>query len=155
MGELALSEALGWPLEGFREAFAEVFAKGMVLADWKKRLIFIPNSVKYNPPESPNVIRSWRGFWELIPECSLKDDIQQQLKDFAEGLGKGFAKALTEVFGEDYGESGAGTGTVPAEHQEQEQESPPPSASPQIQRQMRGSARAVGEAEKIVEKFKR
>ena len=29
MGEAAMAEALGWDLEGFREAFREVFAKGL------------------------------------------------------------------------------------------------------------------------------
>ena len=34
-GEAGLAEALGWPLEGFRKAFREVFSQGMVEADWK------------------------------------------------------------------------------------------------------------------------
>ena len=57
-GEAGLAEALGWPLKGFREAFGEACRKPLVKADWKARLCWIPNAIKFNKPESPNVVRS-------------------------------------------------------------------------------------------------
>jgi hypothetical protein len=115
IGEASFAEQLGWPLKGFREAFAEAFGEGMVEADWRSLVVWVPNAIRYNRPESPNVVRSWRDAWDEIPECQLKNRCFFRLKKEMEGLGEGFAKAFREAFGEalpkDMGESGTGTGT--------------------------------------------
>jgi len=103
VGELALSEELGWTVKAFREAFAEVFSKGLAKADWSARVVWIKNAIAYNQPESPNVVKSWRTSWDEIPECALKVEAHERLKAFTEGLG--------EACGEAFGESGTGTGT--------------------------------------------
>ena len=95
-GEMSLAEEIGWSLEGFREGFAELFANGLVNADWKARVVWIPNAVKYNPPDNPNVVKSWRDAWDEVPECSLKNEAYQGLQGFTKGLGEGFAKAFIE-----------------------------------------------------------
>jgi hypothetical protein len=95
-GEMALAEELEWGPEGFRKAFAELFAKGLVKADWKARVVWIPNVIKYNAPENPNVVKSWRPAWDEIPECALKAEAYERLKAFTEGLGEGFGKAFVE-----------------------------------------------------------
>jgi len=59
VGRLAFAEMLEWEPEAFDEAFAEVFAQGLVKADWKARLIFVPNAIQHNLPQSPNVVKSW------------------------------------------------------------------------------------------------
>jgi hypothetical protein len=79
-GEMALAEELGWSVEAFREAFGEVFRKGLAEADWKARVVWVPNAVKYNRPESPNVVKSWRYAWDEIPECSLKAQAHERLR---------------------------------------------------------------------------
>lgn len=109
-GEAALSEALGWPTEAFREAFTEAYREGLVKADWQARFVFVPNAIKYNSPESPNVIRSWRACWDELPECSLKLEAHRVLRAFVEGLGEGFRKAFNEALPD------------PSPNQEQEQE---------------------------------
>jgi hypothetical protein len=98
-GRLHLAEALGWSPEGFDEAFGEAFRQGMAKADWKARVIWLPNAWKYNRPESPNVVRSWRDHWDNTPECELKAQAYQTLKDFAEGLGEAFREAFREACG--------------------------------------------------------
>lgn len=97
-GEAALAEALGWPLKGFREAFREISGKGMAKADWAARVVWIPRTIVHNPPESPNVVRSWRTAFDEIPECPLKLEAFRVLKGFVEGMGEGFAKAFREAF---------------------------------------------------------
>jgi hypothetical protein len=37
---MALAEELGWSIEGFREAFAELLAKGLVKADFSARVLY-------------------------------------------------------------------------------------------------------------------
>lgn len=117
-----LAEELGWLPEAFREAFREALAKGMVEHDQKACLIALPNFVKYNPPESPNVVKAWAAAADLLPECRLKTLVIQRAKAFAEGFGEAFAKAYLK--------------TMPNQEQEQEQEqekktfsSEPPSAT--------------------------
>ena len=96
VGEMALAEELGWPPEGFREAFAELFREGLAKADWNARVVWIPNAIKYNPPDNPNVVKGWRDSWDEVPECALKTEAYERLKEFTEGLGEGFAKAFRD-----------------------------------------------------------
>lgn len=99
-GEMALAEALGWPLEGFREAFGEVFREGLVKADWKARVVWVPNAIRHNPPASPNVVRSWRSAFDELPDSKLKAEALCGLKTFVEGMGEGFRKGFAEAFGQ-------------------------------------------------------
>jgi hypothetical protein len=111
-GEAALAEELGWPLKAFREAFREASTLGMVFADWDSRLIWIPNAIKHNVPESPNVVKSWAVLWDELPECSLKTQARSQLKAFMEGLSEAFVKAFEKACPK----------AMPNQEQEQEQE---------------------------------
>lgn len=101
-GEAMLAEHLGWSVEGFREAFAEVFDEGMARADWKARLVVLPKvvrlAVRRGSPESPNVVRGWKTQWLEVPDCALKDEYYRELKGLVEGLGEAFAKAFAEAF---------------------------------------------------------
>ena len=117
-GEAGLAEALGWTLEAFRKAFREALAEGLLRADTQHRIVWLPNGPKYNPPESPNVVRSWRDHWDNVPECPLKTEIYRGLRAFVEGLGEGFRKAFREACPDP-----EGLGSVdPSPNQEQEQE---------------------------------
>ena len=111
-----LAPEMGWTEKVFREAFHEVIEKGMCICAEKDGLIWLPNFMRYNPPESPNVLKSWAGALEDCTECSLKIEIFQHVKDLAKGFGKGFSEAFNEAFGE--GEPQP----LPNQEQKQEQE---------------------------------
>ncbi|OJA00998.1 hypothetical protein BEV13_01360 [Rickettsiella grylli] len=96
-GPGAMAEELAWPLKGFQRALKEVIEQGLVKADPKARVIFIPNAIKYNKPQSPNVIRSWGGHWDEIPECALKNEAYNKLESSVRDLGKAFALAFMET----------------------------------------------------------
>lgn len=125
-GEAAMAERLGWSLEGFREAFreasGEAFEKGcrkaLVQADWEAHLVWIPNAIKYNIPESPNVIKGWRDAWDELPECELKTQAYQRFQAFLEAFSKAFAKAFEEACPKPSGKASR----KPSPNQEQEQE---------------------------------
>jgi hypothetical protein len=97
--EAGLAQALGWPVEGFRERFRELFREGMAKADWKAGVVWVPNGIKYNSPSNPNVVKGWRAAWDEIPECSLKNEAYRALKRFVEPLGEGFAEAFRDTLG--------------------------------------------------------
>lgn len=116
-GEMGMAERLKWPIKGFRKAFQEVLREGMVKADWKAPLVWLPNAANYNKPESPNVVRGWSVVWDELPECHLKNEVYQQLKVSMEGFGQGFAKAFAEACRKPLANQ--------EQEQEQEQEFPP------------------------------
>ena len=126
-GRAAMAEELGWPLEAFDEAFREVSEQGMAKADFVARLVWLPNAIKHNKPESPNVVKSWSTEFDLLPECPLKLEALEALKTFICALGPGFSGAFLGAF-EPHGKSSPKASvkpsgkTMPNQEQEQEQE---------------------------------
>lgn len=111
-----LAEELNWEPQAFREVFAEVLAVGMAEHDQKACLIALPNFLRYNPPESPNVVKAWVSALDLLPECELKTAVLQRAGEFTRTLTKGFADAFIEAFDKAIGN----------QEQEQEQKKHPP-----------------------------
>nr|WKF58795.1 hypothetical protein HUO10_003296 [Paraburkholderia busanensis] len=122
IGRAAMAEELNWDLEAFDEAFREAFQQGMVKADWKAKVVWIPNAVACNRPESPNVVTSWGAEWELIPECDLKREAFERIKATIHGLGEAFAKAFDKAFSKPSGKTSAKGIDKTSLNQEQEQE---------------------------------
>ena len=132
-GRAAMAEELEWDLEAFDEAFAEVSAQGMVKADFRARLVWVPKAIRHNRPESPNVVRSWGAEFDLLPECDLKREAFEALKTAIHSMGEGFGKAFDEAFGKPSAKASAKT--MPNQEQEQKQkqkntEDPPASRLP-------------------------
>lgn len=119
-GRAAMAEELNWDQEAFDKAFLEVLSKGMVDADWKAKVVWIPNAISCNRPESPNVVRSWASEWDLIPECELKLNAYHALKASIHALGEAFGKAFNEAISEPSVKPSRKT--CPNQEQEQEQE---------------------------------
>ncbi|WP_313390079.1 DnaT-like ssDNA-binding domain-containing protein [Leclercia sp.] len=97
-GRAALAEELGWELEAFDSALGEGLALGMVKADLKARVFWLPKAAAHNPPASVNVIKSWARAFELLPECELKWEawaaLQAACYGVSESMGKAYDKAM-------------------------------------------------------------
>lgn len=98
--------------KGFAEGFREAFAKGLAKHDERASFVYLPRFLRYNPPESPNVVKAWAHSVDLIPECDLKTQLLQEVKGYVEGLSEAFREALPEAFAKG----------MPNQEQEQEQE---------------------------------
>lgn len=109
-----LAFELGMDTQAFTEAFAEVLAQGMAKHDEKGLLIWFPNFLRHNPPESPNVVKSWVGGYHDLPECDLKNTLIKHAACTVDGLSQGFREAFFEAFGQ--------VCPQPSPNQEQEQE---------------------------------
>ncbi len=129
-GRAAMAEALDWEPEAFGSCLAELVEAGMVEYDHPSRLWFIPKAIRHNPPASPNVVRSWRAAWLLLPEGAMRDRMTAGLAEVMEGLSEAFMKAFGEAFAEGLPE-GFAQGSAepspkasprPSPNQEQEQE---------------------------------
>lgn len=99
----ATPEGLGAELkmnpEAFREAFGEVLRQGLAEHDEEASCVFVPNFVRYQAAESPNVVKAWAKHLEWIPECELKNRAVAVAQAFVEGYGEAFRKAFRESFG--------------------------------------------------------
>lgn len=126
IGEMAFAEQLGWELEGFREAFREVFREGMAKADWKVRLIWVPNALKHNMPENPNVIKKWAKEWPFIPECDLKSECYVHMLEVLKGFSISFGEAFEKAFAKPLAKDDVKTIGKQEQKQEQEQKEIPP-----------------------------
>lgn len=97
VGELGLAEALGWDIRSFRAMWSEIAVLGMASADWNARVLWVPNAIKYNPPENPNVVKSWARVWSELPECPMKEAAAAVLLAHMRTRGDGFVQAFTEA----------------------------------------------------------
>lgn len=93
-----LAAELGWSAEAFAEAFGEPLREGMLRYDPAASFLWVPNFLKYNTPESPNVVKSWGAQLEYLPECDLRNELAQRVVAILEGMGVAFGKALPETF---------------------------------------------------------
>jgi hypothetical protein len=104
----------------------------MALADWTARVVWIPNAIRYNPPASPNVVKSWRATIAEIPECALKSDALATLASYCNGLGKAFAEAFHETFPEALPAMEGHPSRNQDQEQDQEQENVKAGATPRV-----------------------
>lgn len=126
IGEAAFAEQLEWPLEGFRKAFEEVEAQGLVKADWKARLVWVPNAIRHNIPASPNVVIGWRDAWDLLPECELKNEAHEYISAFLKGYSEPYLKAFDKACPKQDGKASANQ--EQEQEQDQEKKKEPPAA---------------------------
>jgi hypothetical protein len=93
-----LAAELRWPEEKLASAFGEVIGKGMAKHDPAAAVFWLPNFIRFNPPENPNVLKAWAGAVELLPECALTREAIAAVAVLAEGLTEAFQEALAEPF---------------------------------------------------------
>lgn len=104
--EAVIADDLRWPLEGFREAFAEVAEQGMARADWEAGVVVLTKALfeadgvprESNKPQSPNVVKAWAKAWAEMPDCELKADVFLELSAYCDILDR-LSKSSTKAFG--------------------------------------------------------
>ena len=136
--------------EDLSEAFREVFRKGLAVYDEKAHLVWLPNFLKYNGPESPNVVKAWASCIDLLPECETKALVIQRVTELSKDLPKAFREVFNKTFPKP-SESLSKAFPYPEQEQEQEQEqerfvgaSPPPTTKTNLDDKYTGGPRALG-----------
>jgi hypothetical protein len=95
-----LAEELGWSRKALERCWRELEAKPMLHFDDGTGLVYIPRALAYNPPESPNVVRSWRAVLSELPEGDLLRRALAEIREgLAEMLGEAFVRAFDEATG--------------------------------------------------------
>ncbi len=93
--------------------------------DSAAKVLWIPDWLEDNKPQSPNVCKSWRRLLGDVPDCELKLEaivaIKVFLKDFEEGFAKAFGEpscTLPATFPKTSGIQGAGSTEYGSESRE-------------------------------------
>lgn len=128
-GRAGMAEELGWEQEAFDKAFQEALDQEMVEADFKARVVWIPKAISHNRPESPNVVKSWGGEFDLIPECDLKWKAFEVLRASIHAVGEAFGVAFDESFRKASGKPLPKAKANQKQEQEQKQEGSDPIGS--------------------------
>lgn len=74
IGKRTLAEALDWKPGTLLRHFSPLEKVGMVKADWKMRVVYLPNRIKHKMPDNENQIKNWLSMYRLIPECNLRTE---------------------------------------------------------------------------------
>lgn len=93
---MSLAMELGWHPDAMSDAISMLCKMGMLMADDRAGFIFIPNFLKYNPPNGPNSVKGWAGLLDQMPECDLLNRAINCLKPFIFGLSDGLQKAIPD-----------------------------------------------------------
>ena len=83
-GIAQLAEENEWTTRATAIVFDEILTLGLAKFDAKARVIWLPKSIKHNPPESPNVIRNWRQHYDELPDTPLKVEALATFRVFLE-----------------------------------------------------------------------
>lgn len=122
VGAGGLSDRLGWKPAQVARHWRELEDRQMAVADWPHGLVWLPNGIKWNPPETPNVIRGWGKV--ALPECALARTVVQTLRLYVHSnLDAGFPSTFDATF-----PLGSPQGSANQE-QQQDQYVPPPNPS--------------------------
>lgn len=103
-----LAAELGWETGRFSAAFDElvgVNADERTLVEYDAECAFVglPNFLKYNAPENPNVVKSWGSLLDLLPECESKSNLLRRVDACLAEMGDGFVVAWEGVSQRVYG----------------------------------------------------
>lgn len=95
--KLGIGSELGWKAERVSKGFHGPIREGMVWVDETASCIILPNFVKHNEPENPNVVKGWSGALDLIPDCGIKLKLIQRLTDYISTREEPLRKAFETV----------------------------------------------------------
>lgn len=122
-----LADALGWPLKATKACWDEIATQKMAEADWTAGLVWVPNAIAHNEPQSPNTVIGWRLALRELPECELKVRALSRLRDFLHAKGEAWVKAFDEAIDKPSPKAQAMPSAEPSDipccNQEQEQDS--------------------------------
>ncbi len=96
-GLVELNQGLDWEQRDLAFHLDEILAAGMAKADLAAPLLWLPKAILLNPPQSPNVIKSWKWVLAELPESLLREPACMALWTAVQEMGPGWSKAFRNV----------------------------------------------------------
>ncbi len=153
--EAGLCARLRWDRKEFDQCMSELTVNSpdhkfpMVIIDSPNNIIMLPNAIKYNSPNSPNVVRGWAKPFDMIPVC---DTVIMWLRIVHDHLPKGFGDAFGDAVGEGWRKA-SGTASRTASAKPSGTPSGTPYPSPQTQTQTQTHKKRVANLDDKTEKY--
>lgn len=119
---VSLAFDLGWQSDAMSNAIQTLCQKGMLMVDERAGLMFLPNFLKYNPPNGANGAKSWAGLLDLVPECDLRDQALIRLKHLIDRLPEGSREGIPKDIMDAIQDAIRNGNPQPSRIQEQEQD---------------------------------
>lgn len=119
---VSLAFDLGWQSDAMSNAIQTLCQKGMLMVNERAGLMFLPNFLKYNPPNGVNGAKSWAGLLDLVPECDLRDQALIRLKHLIDRLPEGSREGIPKDIMDAIQDAIRNGNPQPSRIQEQEQE---------------------------------
>ena len=89
----SVAAELGLDSKRYAIRYRELYDVGIVEYD-ERGLFWVKNFLKYNPPDNPKVVLSWRNSIDLLPECPLLSKVLESAKTHCFQRGEGYAEAF-------------------------------------------------------------
>lgn len=77
----------GLSFKNLRRSLSELEENGLIRMDPESLLIVIPNFLKHNPPENPNVVKSYIKLASEFPECDLLNEYMEDVIQILSEMG--------------------------------------------------------------------
>lgn len=117
----SVAAELGLDSKRYAIRYRELYDVGIVEYD-ERGLFWVKNFLKYNPPDNPKVVLSWRNSIDLLPECPLLSKVLESAKTHCFQRGEGYAEAFRKCMPDCMAYGMANGIAYPMAYQEQEQE---------------------------------
>ena len=132
-----LAEEMGWEAAQLKKAMSELTRAGLAQHDVHGRLVWLPNFLRFNQPENPNVVIGWGKAFEKLPDSRLLGAIAASAEAATLGRKETFFLALSKgllqasVKGSANRFPNGSVNRMANQEQEQEQEQEPEETSTQ------------------------
>lgn len=115
----SVAAELGFDMERYVIRYRELYDMGIAEYD-DRGLYWVKNYLKYNSPDNPKVVISWRECLDFLPECPLLQKIIESARTHCLSRGERYIEAFQKGIGNSmaYGMANG----MPYKEQEQEQE---------------------------------
>ncbi len=115
----SVAAELGFDMERYVIRYQELYDMGIAEYD-DRGLYWVKNYLKYNSPDNPKVVISWRECLDFLPECPLLQKIIESARTHCLSRGERYIEAFQKGIGNSmaYGMANC----MPYKEQEQEQE---------------------------------
>jgi len=74
-GPATHAERLGWTVDKLHGVLRELDAAGLAIRVDFPRMIWLPNALKHQPPDSPGAVKAFSRAWDAVPETDIKHEI--------------------------------------------------------------------------------